>query len=585
LFDRYERFINNLDTTEARKVICQIEETAHKTGSTEWKLYASYFEVELFNMKRNLYGNHLFSVEELMKMATLLLEKTEKTEVIHLELMVRQRIIDFYWSYLKNYELAFDLYNIQEKRLEEVTLEEVPEMLDYYMNRANAHYFFKDYAQAIFYFNKVLEGRDNSRTQYPKQHARNGLGLSYRYGYNDFDRSDSCFFAMIQYCNINQEREFFFDSWNGIAEGSLGHNMFLRKEYDRAIPLLKSSLEKMLKHGDYGFSTGTAIDLANIYLKKGNIAEAKRYIDLSKNYYDKIPREGTLSRIYEALSKYYAATGNAMLSMAYMDSTVAENKKYEEQFSALQMMRAEQRKHLSEQKLKEEQLNAEKIKSDGYRKNLIITFIALLLIGGGLARYFVLYRKKKSAYRELVRKSQEWAKVSPPQSPRRGEDSLSFGEGWGEVSPPQSSQRREDPLSFGISSPSEGLGEVDWGEVKTPDETDLSIMKEIEKVMQEDKLYRNAELSMDLLTRKLHAKRHYISTAINRCTNKSFNTFVNEYRIKEAIQILSKNSTGAFTIDAIAFDVGFNNRINFYRVFKIMTGLSPTEFRKNVVQL
>jgi YesN/AraC family two-component response regulator len=108
-------------------------------------------------------------------------------------------------------------------------------------------------------------------------------------------------------------------------------------------------------------------------------------------------------------------------------------------------------------------------------------------------------------------------------------------------------------------------------------------MKEIEKVMQEDKLYRNAELSMDLLTRKLHAKRHYIATAINRCTNKSFNTFVNEYRIKEAIQILSKNSTGAFTIDAIAFDVGFNNRINFYRVFKIMTGLSPTEFRKNVV--
>ena len=98
--------------------------------------------------------------------------------------------------------------------------------------------------------------------------------------------------------------------------------------------------------------------------------------------------------------------------------------------------------------------------------------------------------------------------------------------------------------------------------------------------MQEDKLYKDAECSIDLLAKKLEAKRHYISNAINRCTNKSLSTYVNEYRIKEAIQLLSKNDADAPTIDAIAFDIGFNDRHIFYRVFKKITGVSPTEFRR-----
>jgi AraC-like DNA-binding protein len=113
-------------------------------------------------------------------------------------------------------------------------------------------------------------------------------------------------------------------------------------------------------------------------------------------------------------------------------------------------------------------------------------------------------------------------------------------------------------------------------------EVDLLIMKEIEKLMLEDKLYRDTTLSVDLLAHKLKAKRYYISMTINRCMSKSFNTFINEYRIKEAIQLLSKNENNTFKIDSIAFDVGFNDRKSFHRVFKKMTGLSPTEFKRNI---
>jgi len=268
-----------------------------------------------------------------------------------MELIARKRIIYYYWHKLQNYELAFEYNNIQAERLEKITLEDFPQKLTYLLDIADTHYQIKDYPKAMHVYGKILEEKDNIHTSGPKQHARNGLGLSYRYGYNDLDRSDSCFLLILHPNSMNPEAERFYNIWSGIAEGNLGHNMHLRGDNNKAISLLKSSLEKTVKDGDYAFSSNTVIGLANIYLKKGEIAEAKHYIDLAQDYYKKWSRDGVLARIYEALSKYYAATGNAPLSMVYMDSMLVENRKREEQFSALQMLRAEQRINLSEQRL------------------------------------------------------------------------------------------------------------------------------------------------------------------------------------------------------------------------------------------
>jgi AraC-like DNA-binding protein len=115
-----------------------------------------------------------------------------------------------------------------------------------------------------------------------------------------------------------------------------------------------------------------------------------------------------------------------------------------------------------------------------------------------------------------------------------------------------------------------------------PDEFDLSIMKDIERLMLEEKVYHDNTLSVDALAQLLGAKKHYVSIAINRCTQNNFKTFVNEYRIKEAVRLMSDQKSQIYSIDSIAYDLGFSDRQSFHRVFKKMTGLSPTEFRKNV---
>jgi AraC-like DNA-binding protein len=522
-FDNYRFSINFEDTTILKKVVAQLKEVAEKTGSTEWKLLSEYGEIELFEQ---LYVKE--KPEELIKQLFDLIQKAKKNKILSVEFRCRNKIIFTYWHYIKNYELAFEQCDILDKVLQEVSLDEIPEKSEYNMQISNCYHQFKDYPKAISYYEKILSEKDNKVNQKNKRGTLNNMGICYRYWLKDLDRSDSCFFAILKYNYLNLN-----DNWDGIAEGNLGYNMILRKKYDEALPLLKSSMKKMLELNDCGYLAGVAKNLALIYLYKGNLQETKRYIDLAKNFYDKDPRTGVLPSIYEAMSKYYTAAGNTKLAMAFIDSTRIENEKLEEQFNTLQLMRVEQRKHLSEQQAKDEQLRLEKVKNVGYKRSLMIAVTGLLFVGGILFFTIILYRKKRAAYQELVRKTQEWAQVETKNQ-------------------------------------------------NEPDEADALIMNDIAHFMTEKKIFRDASLSVDLLAHQINAKRHYISMAINRCTKKNFSTFVNEYRVKEAVQLLSKTDFEQFSIDQIAFDSGFTDRKNFYRVFKKMTGLSPTEFRKNM---
>jgi len=541
LMAEYEKFMN-LDSVESEKIIYQLEKVAQKTNSKEWKLRAEYFKLELFGRNWKFYENDTEATETLLKKAFELLEKIKKADLPQLELMLRQKIIDYYWIYFKNYEAAFEQYAIQSERLKKISSNDVPEKAIYYFPIADAHYYFKDYANAILYYDKILEEQETVSNHGSQQHAKNGLGLCYRDAYNDLDRSDYYSLALMQVQYFGNEVELSNEIWNGIAEGNIGYNMFLREDYDQAIPLLKSSLEKMTKYDDYAYATGPAINLASIYLKQENNVEAKYYLDLAQDYFNKMPRNGMLPRIYEVWSRYYAATKNTKLSMAYMDSTLQANKAYEEEFNAILLLRMNQKESAKQQ----QELIREKEMRREMQMRLLTLSGGFIIISVLSALLFILYRRKREAYRGLVRKSQEWAQIN-----------------------------REIVEPDLITEPQK--------QTLPPDDIDLLLMKDIEKLMSEEKLYADVALSVDLLAQKLGAKRHYVSIAINRCVNKSFNTFVNEYRIKEAVQLLSKTNSKALTIDAIAFDVGFNDRQNFYRVFKKMTGLSPAEFRENVI--
>lgn len=65
-------------------------------------------------------------------------------------------------------------------------------------------------------------------------------------------------------------------------------------------------------------------------------------------------------------------------------------------------------------------------------------------------------------------------------------------------------------------------------------------------------------------------------------TKKTFTQFVNEFRIRQAIRLISM---GNRSISEIADAVGFNNFSHFNKQFKRVTGQSPSNYKKSMYQL
>jgi AraC-like DNA-binding protein len=60
-------------------------------------------------------------------------------------------------------------------------------------------------------------------------------------------------------------------------------------------------------------------------------------------------------------------------------------------------------------------------------------------------------------------------------------------------------------------------------------------------------------------------------------TGKSPNTFIKEYRLNRALQLLDSQ---VLNISEIAFETGFNSPAYFTRAFKKQFGLLPTNFTR-----
>lgn len=459
----------------------------------------------------------------------------------------------------QNYELAFEYFRQLEGGLENIATTQFSLKPYYYMVIGDFYYSFRDYAAAMERYGKILADPEDEGNIYQSSaymHARNGLGLCYRYGYNDLERSDYYFEE-----NMARSADDNNDVWKGISSGNLGINRKLAGDYEKAIPLLERSLEIMLLHGDHSFASGISLALGEIYFDRSDMGEARRYIELTDRYVSAQTSQSRIASLFTLKNKYYTATGRSREALMYLDSALVASQKYNDQYSGMILRRVEQRAHLIETRAMDEQLSFEKERSTFFRRNFTIATIGAVLLMALLAVTVYFYRKKRSAYRELVRRSQSWAGIGVAEAPETGDDE------------PQAGSEAYETFTgenTATAKPAE------------PEESDRVIMESVEKAMSEKKLYKRSELSLDMLAAETGLNRYYISTALNRCAGKNFSGYVNDYRIKEAIRILSDPQNNNLTLDGIAYEAGFNDRYNFHRVFKKKTGLSPSDFRKNM---
>lgn len=102
----------------------------------------------------------------------------------------------------------------------------------------------------------------------------------------------------------------------------------------------------------------------------------------------------------------------------------------------------------------------------------------------------------------------------------------------------------------------------------------------VRRVMDEEQPWRQSQLTLGELARRLHTNSSSLSAVINEGFGQNFNDFVNGLRVAEVQARLRAGDGERRGLLAVAFDAGFNAKSTFNRAFRKATGIAPSEYRE-----
>ena len=97
-------------------------------------------------------------------------------------------------------------------------------------------------------------------------------------------------------------------------------------------------------------------------------------------------------------------------------------------------------------------------------------------------------------------------------------------------------------------------------------------------LLEEEKIYLQNNISLEILSQSLDTTRHNTSQVINEHFGLNFFELINKYRINEALEILQNDTNKNLNIIDVAYEVGFNNKVTFNKSFKKILSLTPTQY-------
>ena len=113
-------------------------------------------------------------------------------------------------------------------------------------------------------------------------------------------------------------------------------------------------------------------------------------------------------------------------------------------------------------------------------------------------------------------------------------------------------------------------------------QADDEYVSRILKFMDDEKPYLKSNITLDALSESIDVPARELTAVLNGHFKMNFYEFINNYRIKEAKEILAAGSNQQKTISDIFLAVGFNSKSVFNTFFKKNVGLTPSEFRKQI---
>lgn len=137
-----------------------------------------------------------------------------------------------------------------------------------------------------------------------------------------------------------------------------------------------------------------------------------------------------------------------------------------------------------------------------------------------------------------------------------------------------------------LGSSSEDLLEPEnatkYGSSKMEDAELKTCYNKVLVFMAQHKPYLDPDLTLPKLAEDLQVPPHHLSQVINEMHGSNFFDFINHFRVEDVKLKIQDPNFEHFTLLGIAFESGFNSKSAFNRVFKKISGTTPSAFKKSL---
>ncbi|WP_271784778.1 helix-turn-helix domain-containing protein [Aquimarina algiphila] len=117
---------------------------------------------------------------------------------------------------------------------------------------------------------------------------------------------------------------------------------------------------------------------------------------------------------------------------------------------------------------------------------------------------------------------------------------------------------------------------------RLPQDQIISIGKELNYLIQKEKIFLKPNLTLRDLSIQLNTSTHNISWYLNHVSKSNFYDYINHFRIKEFLSKIDNDEHLHHTILAIAMEVGFNSKSTFNKAFKFEVNDTPRNYIKGL---
>jgi AraC-like DNA-binding protein len=394
--------------------------------------------------------------------------------------------------------------------------------------------------------------------------------------------------ARDDFHQINDERGY------SICLSNIGLIYIHMEDYKKALHHFFEAVEINKRHNDLEGFSSNYINIGEIYYQLGNNVRAMEYYKQALDIDEKMDDKGGVAIVYQKIAELLTSEDELYKAMNYCNKSIAifnETADPESKRDALEQLALIHQKlgnyqqaltiYQESSELKDSLFNIDKaakiaMLEEKYlneklaKENLDLKYtneiqetklegqlhinrtylVTLLILATAMVVTIIQFRKKNIAYKFISRRIIDL--INKEKELKNTQEKVKA-----------ITEIKKSKISISLDEKEEILARMD-------------------KLLEKEKIFTSNNLTIDKLARRLSTNRTYLSQIINDEFGKSYSSFINEYRVKEATKMLSDSEKrNKYTIEAIAKEVGFNSISNFNMVFKNLTGITPSIFLKN----